>query len=122
MWLATRRSERLALHPASATKNGISTVSASLDGPALAQARLRFDRSVAWAAQHAADGRVNLHTPAGQALRRVRIGAQHKQDTGRARGVGNDGSMKRPERRQHITRLQKMGANLQNVRVAERQR
>ena len=32
VWLATRRSERLALHPASAPKNGISTISASLTG------------------------------------------------------------------------------------------
>ena len=79
-------------------------------------------RLVARAAQHPANSRIHLHTPAGQALRRVRIGAQQKQDAGRARGVGNDGSMKRPERRQHITRLQKMGADLQNVRVAERQR
>ena len=30
VWLATRRSERLALHPASAPKNGILTISASL--------------------------------------------------------------------------------------------
>ena len=32
VWLATRRSERLALHPASAPKNGILTISASLNG------------------------------------------------------------------------------------------
>ena len=32
VWLATRRSERLALHPASAPKNGILTFSASLEG------------------------------------------------------------------------------------------
>ena len=30
VWLATRRSERLALHPASAPKNGILAISASL--------------------------------------------------------------------------------------------
>ena len=30
VWLATRHSERLALHPASASKNGILTISASL--------------------------------------------------------------------------------------------
>ena len=32
VWLATRRSERLALHPASAPKNGILAISASLSG------------------------------------------------------------------------------------------
>ena len=44
VWFATRRSERLALHPASAPKNGILTISAPLNAGAFGQSFGDFQR------------------------------------------------------------------------------
>ena len=47
VWLATRRSERLALHPASAPKNGILVISASLNDR-LRQNSVQENRTARW--------------------------------------------------------------------------